>query len=163
MKPVSPWSTISGTEPQRQATTGVPQAMASIITRPNGSGQSIGNSSAWALPRNADFSRVADLAHELDQGIVEQRLDDLAEVGRVRGVDLGRDLQRQARALGDGDRPVRALLRRDPAEEGQIGGLLGRGREGVERSAASPCGMVASQFASGKRLRAGRRRSRPAG
>ena len=56
MKPVSPWSTISGTEPQRQAITGVPQAMASIITRPNGSGQSIGNSSAWALPRNADFS-----------------------------------------------------------------------------------------------------------
>ncbi len=35
--------------------TGVPQAIASIITRPNGSGQSIGNSSAWAPERNAGF------------------------------------------------------------------------------------------------------------
>ena len=37
--------------------TGVPQAMASIITRPKGSGQSIGKRSAVALPRNAAFSR----------------------------------------------------------------------------------------------------------
>ena len=76
MNPVRPSSITSGTEPQRQAITGVPQAMASIITSPNGSGQSIGNRSAAALPRKSDFSRVADLAHELDQRIVEQRLDD---------------------------------------------------------------------------------------
>ena len=56
MKPVTPSSTTSGTEPRRQATTGVPQAMASIMARPNGSGQSIGNRSAAASPRNADFS-----------------------------------------------------------------------------------------------------------
>ena len=56
MKPVTPSSITSGTEPQCQAITGVPQAMASIITRPNGSGQSIGNSSASALPRKSDFS-----------------------------------------------------------------------------------------------------------
>ena len=56
MKPVTPWSTISGTAPQRHATTGVPQAMASIMTRPNGSGQSMGNRTAAALPRNVDFS-----------------------------------------------------------------------------------------------------------
>ena len=121
MKPVRPCSTTSGTEPQRQAITGVPQAMASIITRPNGSGQSIGNSRAAALPRKADFSRVADLAHELDQRVVEQRLDLLVEVGAVGGVDLGRDLQPHARALGDRDRPVRPLLRRDAAEEGEVG------------------------------------------
>ncbi len=53
MKPVTPSSTTSGTEPQRNATTGVPQAIASIITSPNGSGQSIGNSSAAALPRRS--------------------------------------------------------------------------------------------------------------
>ena len=75
MKPVTPSSITSGTEPQRQAITGVPQAMASIITRPNGSGQSIGNSSAAAPPRKSRFSRVADLADELDQRMVEQRLD----------------------------------------------------------------------------------------
>ena len=45
----------SGAEPQPKPTTGVPQAIASIITRPNGSGQSIGNSSAAAPPRKAGF------------------------------------------------------------------------------------------------------------
>ena len=98
MKPVTPSSMTSGTEPQRQAITGVPQAIASIITSPNGSGQSIGNSSAAALPRNSDFSVVADLADEFDQRIVEQRLDLLVEIGAVGGVDLGGDLQRHARA-----------------------------------------------------------------
>ena len=51
-----PSTTTSGTEPHGRAMTGVPHAIASIITRPNGSGQSIGNSSAWAPPRNAGFS-----------------------------------------------------------------------------------------------------------
>ncbi len=55
MKPVTPSSTISGTEPRFQATTGVPQAIASIITRPKGSGQSIGNRSARAPPRSSPF------------------------------------------------------------------------------------------------------------
>ncbi|MOA61610.1 hypothetical protein D3C78_1867930 [compost metagenome] len=53
--PVAPSSMISGVEPQRKATTGVPQARASIITRPKGSGQSIGKSRASAPPRKADF------------------------------------------------------------------------------------------------------------
>ena len=56
MKPVTPGSTISGTEPRGQAMTGVPQDMASIMTRPNGSGQSMGKSSAEALPRNEGLS-----------------------------------------------------------------------------------------------------------
>ena len=56
MNPVRPSSTTSGTEPPRNAITGVPHAKASIITRPNGSGQSIGNSSAVASPRNASLS-----------------------------------------------------------------------------------------------------------
>ena len=36
--PVTPWSSTSGTEPQFHAITGVPQAIASIITSPKGSG-----------------------------------------------------------------------------------------------------------------------------
>ena len=56
MNPVTPWSITSGTEPPRNATTGTPHASASIMTRPNGSGQSIGNSKAVASPRNAAFS-----------------------------------------------------------------------------------------------------------
>jgi adenylate cyclase len=49
IRPVSPSSMISGTEPWWKASTGVPQAIASIITSPNGSGQSIGNRRAAAV------------------------------------------------------------------------------------------------------------------
>ena len=55
-KPLRPGSITSGTEPRRQAITGVPQAMASVITRPKGSGQSMGNSSARAPPRKSPLS-----------------------------------------------------------------------------------------------------------
>ena len=54
--PVTPSSMTSATEPPRNATTGVPHASDSIITSPNGSGQSIGKSKARAFPRNALFS-----------------------------------------------------------------------------------------------------------
>jgi len=57
MKPVKPSSMTSGTAPRLKAITGVPQAIASIITRPNGSGQSIGASKATAPLRNSDFSQ----------------------------------------------------------------------------------------------------------
>src|SRR5436853_2415879 len=55
-KPVSPSSTISGTEPLLNAITGVPQAIASINTKPKGSGQAMGASSAMAPLRKRDFS-----------------------------------------------------------------------------------------------------------
>ena len=48
MKPVTPSSITSGTEPFRHAITGVPHASASTITSPNGSGQRIGITSARA-------------------------------------------------------------------------------------------------------------------
>src|SRR6516162_625827 len=43
INPVWPWITTSGTDPCPMAITGVPQAIASIIVMPNGSGQSTGN------------------------------------------------------------------------------------------------------------------------
>ena len=55
--PVMPSSITSSAEPSRQAITGVPHAIASIMDRPKGSGQSIGNRRARALPRKSDFSR----------------------------------------------------------------------------------------------------------
>jgi hypothetical protein len=55
-KPVTPWSTISGIDPRRQAITRVPQAIASITTSPNGSGQSIGKRRAAAFPRKSAFA-----------------------------------------------------------------------------------------------------------
>ena len=39
MKPVSPWITVSMSAPARRAITGVPVAIDSIATSPNGSGQ----------------------------------------------------------------------------------------------------------------------------
>ena len=50
---------ISGTEPRLKAITGVPHAIASIITRPNGSGQSIGNSSAMRAATGSPASRAS--------------------------------------------------------------------------------------------------------
>jgi hypothetical protein len=41
-EPVSPSTTSSGAEPSVKAMTGVPQAIASVMTRPNGSAQRIG-------------------------------------------------------------------------------------------------------------------------
>jgi hypothetical protein len=43
-------------EPRGKAITGVPQASASIITNPNGSGQSMGNRKAEAPPSSLFFS-----------------------------------------------------------------------------------------------------------
>ena len=48
---------ISGTDPRLKAMTGVPHAKASIMTRPNGSGQLIGMIKPIAPLRNSDFSR----------------------------------------------------------------------------------------------------------
>jgi hypothetical protein len=44
MNPVMPSSITSGTDPRQNAIVGVPQAIASIIDSPNGSGESIGSS-----------------------------------------------------------------------------------------------------------------------
>ena len=44
--PVTPSTTISGAAPSGLAMTGVPHAMDSVITMPNGSGQSIGKTMA---------------------------------------------------------------------------------------------------------------------
>jgi hypothetical protein len=47
--PVTPSATTSGTDPRRRAITGVPQAMASTMTRPNGSSQRMGTIRQRAL------------------------------------------------------------------------------------------------------------------
>ena len=123
MKPVTPSSMTSGTEPRLNAMTGVPHAMASIITSPNGSGQSIGTSSAIAPLRNSGFVLVGDLADVFDIRAVDQRLDLLLEIVLVGLVDLGRDLQRNAALRRDADGAVDALFRRDTAEESEISRL----------------------------------------
>jgi hypothetical protein len=55
-KPVTPSSTISGAEPTGVATTGVPVASASIITRPNGSAHCMGFRRANESPTSSSLS-----------------------------------------------------------------------------------------------------------
>jgi hypothetical protein len=57
--PVTPSTTTSGTEPRRSATTGVPQAIASIITMPNGSSQTMGKTRAAARESRSRFATAS--------------------------------------------------------------------------------------------------------
>jgi hypothetical protein len=70
--PLTPWSTTSETEPLRQAITGVPADIASIMTKPNGSGQSIGKRTAGEVARQATArGELADIAVKVRVGGVE--------------------------------------------------------------------------------------------
>ena len=85
---------ISGTEPRLNAITGVPLAIASIMTSPKGSGQSIGNKQRHRPTEKFSFVAVADLTDELHPRTLEQSFDLVIVVIEIGFVDLGRDLQR---------------------------------------------------------------------
>ena len=120
MKPVTPSSTISGTDPRLNAITGVPQAMASIMTRPNGSGQSMGTSKTVAPLKNSDFCAVVDFADKFDVCRLHHRLDLFLVILAIRVVDLGGDFQRHAAMLGDANGAVHTLFRSYAAKEAEI-------------------------------------------
>ena len=117
ISPVTPCVTISGTEPRRRATTGVPQASASAITSPNGSGQSIGKSSASALPRSSGFSASPISPTSSTWPLREQRPDHALVVlpvspnVRVAGVPEWQPRRRPSAAA----RPAARSGSRDPA------------------------------------------------
>src|ERR1700738_3973598 len=121
-KPVSPSPITSGTEPLLNATTGVPLAIASIMTSPKGSGQSIRKSSAIARPRNSPLSFVAviDLTDELHPRTLEQSSDLCIVVSKIRFVDLGRDFQRDSGAAGNFDRLFHPFLGADAADNREV-------------------------------------------
>ena len=123
----------SGTEPQRNARTGVPHDMASIITSPNGSGQSTGNNRAAASPKNFVFSRSL-IPDELYAWAINKREYILAEVVLIDLVDLGGDLQRDASGVRYSNRAIRALFRRNPSQEGKVAALLERRSMQVSRN-----------------------------
>ena len=103
--------------------TGVPAARDSIITRPKGSGQSLGNSVAAAPAKKLGFWRSSSSPTKVASW-TEQRLDLALEVLDVHRVDLGGDVQRSARAPGDLDGQGRALLGADAPDEREV--LAGR-------------------------------------
>ncbi len=72
------------------------------------------------MPEEVALGALVDLADELDQGMVEQRRDDLVVVGLIGRINLGSDLQRNASLNGDLDRTIRSLFRGNAAQEGKI-------------------------------------------
>ena len=104
-----------------KASTGVPQAIASIITSPNGSGQSIGNSSARASPRKRALARG-----RRSRRCTRCRAGRAAARSRCRKYSsstrstLAAILSGRPTARAICDRAVDALLRRDAAEERQV-------------------------------------------
>src|SRR4051812_11492956 len=118
-KPVIPSSMTSGTEPDLKAMTGVPQAMASIMTRPNGSGQSIGNSNAAAPARNCRF--IIDRADELDLCPVDLRFKLFLEIFPFAPRHFCCDTKRHFGGMGNPNGGFRSFLRRQPAQESEVG------------------------------------------
>ena len=144
----------------------MPQAIASIIARPNGSGQSIGNSSARASPRNSVFCRLVDLADELDARSAQQRLDRVAEIGLVDLVDLGGDLaaavprRARSRSRGPAASPARCARGRRDSRRAAVGRLVQLQRKPVVdrwprnwRAAAAAAGRSRSRPAACRRTR----------
>src|SRR6201993_5570665 len=72
------------------------------------------------LPKKLGLFALIDLADEFHARSIQQRRDDLAEVGFIDLVDLRSDFQRQAPRARNGGGAVGPLLRRDPAEKGEI-------------------------------------------
>ncbi len=132
-----PSSTTSGTEPHFQAMTGVPHAIASIITRPNGSAQSIGNSNAAALPRNAAFSAspISPMYARCHGAAPAARCPCASRRGRP--CRPWRRCAAASAAGGDLDGPVGPLLRRDAPEEGEI---VAASRGERQQVRGRPCG-----------------------
>ena len=114
--------------------TGAPHAMASIITSPKGSGQSIGTIKAMARLKNSDFCASVDFPDEFDIRFCEKRLDHLLEIIVIDRVDFGRDLQRQSASLGDVDRAINPLLWRNASQESEIGRARRHGLQEVQRA-----------------------------
>ena len=136
--PPRPCSTTSGTAPRRVASTGVPQAIDSTITSPNGSGHWIGNTVTARPLEQLDLLVVRHLADVLDV-VAQVRAHGRVEVLVLdRVVDLAGQLQRQPRLAGDPHRVARALVGRHPAQEQQVAVVPGVDR--VARRGRWRCG-----------------------
>ena len=125
MSPPRPSSSItSGTAPCRVAITGVPHAIDSIITRPNGSSHSIGKSVARAFCSSSTF--VPWLTSPR-YSIPLPRCGSMNSAKysfSLRLPHLAGELERQAELHRDRDRAVRALLVVHAAEEEQVVALV---------------------------------------
>ena len=111
---------ISGTEPRPNAMTGVPFAIASTSTSPNGFRPINREQQRHRIAEKTALLVFADLADKFEQRIVEQWQDCILEVVAVDGVDFRSNLQRQTDFARDGDCLVETFLGRYPAEKSEI-------------------------------------------
>jgi hypothetical protein len=88
--------------------------MASIKTRPKGSGQSIGKSRARA--QEVLFFMLGDLADEIDPRVGKQWPGCFVEIALIYSVHLGCNLELETSARGDLDAAVGTLLRAYPSQ-----------------------------------------------
>ena len=125
--PVTPSSTSSGAAPQFVVTTGVPHAMASTMTSPNGSGQRIGKIIPARPAEPLDLHLVGDVLEHLDVG-AEPGRDLEVEVRLLeRLVVLHDHRQLAARTARDLDRLDRSLVVIRPTDVDEEVVLLARG------------------------------------
>ena len=108
--------------------TGVPHAIASIMTRPNGSGQSMGKSSAAAPAKNGCFASSFTSPMSLICA-VDLRFEPFLEVAPFATRQLGRDVKLHPGSARDPDCPFRSFLGGKAPQEGEIGPLAVRGAE----------------------------------
>ena len=101
--------------------TGVPHAIASIMTRPKGSGQSIGNSRPRALPRNSCFwsSVISPMNSTFGCAATSGPIFSRQYGSSTRSI-FAAIFRRTPARRGDLDGAVRSLLWRNAAEECQI-------------------------------------------
>ena len=104
-------------------------------------------------PQEGGLFSLADLPEELDSRPREQGRDAIGEVIALVAGHLGRQLDRHPGALRDLDGQVRALLRGDPAQEGQVTsrfppeGIMIFGQAVVHRPQPSPIGKITALVA----------------
>src|SRR5262249_28230965 len=80
-------------------------------------------------PHQLAFMSLSEWPNQVDEGIVQEWLYHLVEVGAVCGIDLGGDLQRDTGPLRNGNRAVRALLGGDAPHKDEIASRRCRERE----------------------------------
>ena len=119
----------SEAEPRSKAITGVPQAMASIMSEPEWFRPVDRHQQSKSPAQEVGFFRVANLADKLHPVSAEHGTDSLVEIGAIVGVDLGRDLERNAAPARDGDGKIEPLFGRRAAKKRKVSRAHALGRE----------------------------------
>jgi hypothetical protein len=90
------------------------------MTRPNGSGQSMGKSRPPRVGKELEGLQLVEFTDELDQRVIQEPTNLALEIRPVRMIDLSGDHEGQLELLRNRDGEIRTLLGRHAAEERQV-------------------------------------------